>query len=126
MKIDYEYEISEERIRVYLEINKATRKMYKIVAQPQPTVGLIIGTFAAVPYVHLALEAWKRNYREIPVLVHDDSSPKYEELRVLCASYGASFLSNSKRGRWSVGDMSTYVDGLDWARERKLDLLESE
>jgi len=100
-----------------------TCRMSKILENPQPKVGLVIGTFAAVHYVHLALEAWKRNCPEIQVLVHDDGSAKRNELRVFCEFYGAAFIINQQRGRWTVGDISTYVDGLDWTKDKKLDLL---
>lgn len=97
--------------------------MYRIIEGPRPTVGLVIGTFAAVPYVHLALESRKRNYPGAPVLVHDDDSPRRDELRRLCAAYGAEFVRSGGRGRWTVGDMSAYVAGLDWAGEARLELL---
>ncbi len=95
----------------------------RIFKNSQAVVGLVIGTFAAVPYVHLALESWRRNYPEIPVLVNDDGSPKGEELHTLCDRYGANFVSNSERLRRTVGDMSAYVHGLDWAAQRGLELL---
>ena len=45
-----------------------------------PKVAVVVGTFAAVPYVHLHLEARRRFYPEVPLLVHDDGSPKSAEL----------------------------------------------
>lgn len=86
-------------------------------------MGLVIATFAAVPFVHLALESWRRNYPHVPVLVCDDGSPREEQLRTLCSTYGASFARNGARARASVGDMSAFVRGFDWAREAELQIL---
>lgn len=88
-----------------------------------PTVGLVIGTFAGLPYLHLSLESWRRNYPSIPVLVSDGGSPNRDELRALAAAYGADFISNRKRKRWTVGDVSAYLHGLQWAAESGLELL---
>jgi hypothetical protein len=96
---------------------------WQIIETPRPSVGLVIGTFAAVPYIHLALESWRRNYPDIPVLVSDDGSPNWAELSELCKLYGADFVSYRARRRWTIGDLSSYVHGLDWAQERQLDLL---
>lgn len=74
-----------------------------------PSVGVVIGTFAAVPYVHLQLESWRRNYPQTPLLVSDGASPVADELRKLCASYDAVFVSNPARLRQTVGDLSAYV-----------------
>lgn len=96
---------------------------WQIIETPRPSVGLVIGTFAAVPYLHLALESWRRNYPGIPVLVSDDGSPNQTELSELCKFYGADFISHHARRCWTIGDLSSYVHGLDWAQERQLDLL---
>lgn len=96
---------------------------WRIIKTPRPSVGLVIGTFAAVPYLHLALESWRRNYPDIPVLVSDDGSPNRAELSELCTLYGADFVGHPARRRWTIGDLSSYVHGLDWAQERRLELL---
>jgi hypothetical protein len=88
-----------------------------------PSVGLVISTYAAVPYVHVALESWRRHYPEIPVLVKDDCSPQRDELRALCYSYRAEFLSHEKRLGWAAGDMSSLYHGLLWAQRRGLKFL---
>ena len=89
----------------------------------QPTVGLVIGTYAAVPYIHLQLEARKRCYPHVPVLVHDDGSGRREDLRGLCAAYGADFETNATRQPPCLGDLTVFAGGLAWARKRRLDLL---
>ena len=47
-----------------------------IVYKTRPKIAVVIGTFASVPYVHLHLELLKRNNPEVPVMVHDDCSPR--------------------------------------------------
>lgn len=88
-----------------------------------PTAGLVIGTFAAIPYIHLHLECRRRYFPGLPVLVSDDGSPFRDQLSALCTEYGAEFRSNSVRHRRTVGDMSAYVHGLDWAASRGITLL---
>ncbi|MGH9720109.1 MAG: hypothetical protein ACRD8O_07840 [Bryobacteraceae bacterium] len=97
--------------------------MTRIFDTPTPATGLAIGTFAAVPYVHLALESRRRNYPHVPVLVHDDASGKASELRDLCGEYGAEFHSAGEPLGIQFGDMSSCAQGLDWARRRGLELL---
>ena len=86
-------------------------------------VGVVIGTFAAVPYIHLHLEAWRRLYPHAALLVHDDASPHAGRLAELCAEYGAEFERNTERCPPCKGDLTAFVGGLLWARERGLDLL---
>src|SRR5277367_2672062 len=62
-----------------------------------PKVGLVISTFAAAPYVELALAIRQRGYPEIPALVHDDASDQTDRLSEICARYGADFQTNSSR-----------------------------
>ena len=95
----------------------------RIISSPTPAVGLVIGTFAAVPYVHLALESRRRHYPDVPLLVHDDASPEQDRLRSLCREYGAEFVSTGVRGAHARGDLSTYVRGMGWAEETGLELL---
>ncbi len=95
----------------------------RIIGTPHAQVGIVIGTFAAVPYIHLALECRKRFYPDVPVLVNDDGSPEEPKLRQLCRHYGADFITNEIRKRPTVGDVSAFVNGLMWAHERRLDLL---
>lgn len=88
-----------------------------------PAVGLVVGTFAAVPYIHLQLEARRRFYPQIPVLVHDDASRRREELHDLCNTYGVDFESASTRQFFGNGDITAMAGGLWWAKERSLDLV---
>ncbi len=86
-------------------------------------VGLTIGTFASVPYMHLQLESRRRFCPEIPCLVQDDGSPDADRLKALCAEYGAEFFSPETRSGHVVGDMLVFVNGLEWACARQLDFL---
>jgi len=65
-------------------------------------IGLVIGTFAALPYVHLQLESAKRLAPGVPVLVVDDGSKQGKEVpqvRGVLAVVLALTLSLSRRGR---------------------------
>ncbi|WP_422927499.1 hypothetical protein [Singulisphaera sp. PoT] len=88
-----------------------------------PSPGLVIGTFASVPYVHLQLEARRRFYPGIPLLVHDDGSPGGDELRGLCYDYGCEFEVNDRRQPPCIGDVSAFLGGLLWAPRAGVDLL---
>jgi hypothetical protein len=89
----------------------------------RPSIGLVIGTYGGLPFVHLHLECWRRLYPHIPVLVHDDGSPDQDRLRELCTAYGADFTSNPERLGHQHGDMSVFSQGFQWARDRHLDIL---
>jgi hypothetical protein len=95
----------------------------RIYSDPHPTIGVVVGTFAAVPYVHLHLESWRRHYPSVRLLVNDDASPFGKRLAELCAHYGADFASNARRGRRTVGDLSAYTRGLEWAEPLGVDIL---
>jgi hypothetical protein len=88
-----------------------------------PHIGLVIGTFAAVPYIHLQLEARQRFYPQVPLLVHDDGSHKTQELADLCRAYDVDFETNEQRQPPCVGDLTAFIGGLWWAQHRQLDVL---
>lgn len=88
-----------------------------------PQVGVVIGTYAAVPYIHLQLEARRRFYPHVPLLVHDDASNRRNDLERLCASYGCDFEVNTERQPPCVGDLTAFAGGLLWARKRGVCLL---
>jgi hypothetical protein len=88
-----------------------------------PDIGMVVGTYAAVPYIHLQLEARRRFYPDVPLLVHDDASPEGPRLAELCVSYGVDFESNSERQPYHLGDLTAFLGGLRWADRRKLDIL---
>lgn len=84
---------------------------------------MVIGTFAAVPYVHLQLETARRLYPEVPLLIHDDASRQRSPLKSLARDYGADFASTPVRQVHHLGDLAAFSAGLRWAHERGLDLL---
>jgi hypothetical protein len=92
----------------------------RIVKNPSPSIGVVIGTF---PYVHLQLESWRRNYPSVLLLVSDDCSPLQSDLQVMCETYGADFVTRPFRGRWTVGDMTSYLHGFDWAARQGIEIL---
>ncbi|NBR91083.1 MAG: hypothetical protein EBS68_14460, partial [Rhodobacteraceae bacterium] len=86
-------------------------------------VGVVIGTYSAVPYIHLQLESLRRFHPGTPCLVVDDGSPQREELEKLCAEYGAEFIGRKKRMNHARGDMQAFIEGHAWAQRRGLGLL---
>ena len=90
---------------------------------PCPSVGMVVGTFAAVPYVHLHLEAARRFEPGLPLLVHDDRSPHLARLRKLAEEYGCECVSTVRRKSHSYGDMAAFSAGLRWAEARDVELL---
>lgn len=88
-----------------------------------PGIGLVVGTFAAVPYIHLQLESRRRHYPAVPILVHDDASSRRGELARLCEEYGAALTANATRQPPTLGDMTAFASGLDWAGRNGLELL---
>ena len=97
--------------------------MERIIDTERPSIGLIVGTYAALPYVHLQLEAWRRNCRDVRVLVHDDCSPQRRALKLLCDEYGVEFQSTPSRCGHVVGDLSVFLCGLQWAAKRNVEIL---
>ncbi|MDB5341895.1 MAG: hypothetical protein JWP89_272 [Schlesneria sp.] len=91
--------------------------------QRPPNIGVVIGTFAALPYIHLQLEARRRFYPGVPLLVHDDGSHQRDTLRSLCRSYDCDFESNSVRQPPCIGDLTAFLGGLVWAKARGVDLM---
>jgi hypothetical protein len=97
-----------------------------IVADPFPETPkpcLVIGTFAAIPYIHLQLESRRRNYPHVPVLIHDDASPRANDLLYLCKEYGAEFSYNETRQPSMIGDLTAFVSGFLWAKRINATLL---
>lgn len=86
-------------------------------------IGVVIGTFASVPYVHLGLEALRRNEPNVKVLVHDDSSGQQVNLKSLCEEYGAEFRSTKYRMAPVVGDVSSFMTALQWGEASDLDVV---
>jgi hypothetical protein len=105
-----------------LRVSQVLRRSVAIFTPPV-AMGLVVGTFAAVPYVHLHLEARRRLYPHVPLLVHDDASPKQGELRRLCEEYGCEFESNDTRQPAFIGDISCLLGGLLWGQQNRLDIV---
>lgn len=91
-------------------------------------VGVVIGTYGAVPYVDLQLHYLKNINGIDKVLVHDDCSPQKDALKSLCDSYGAEFYT-TPHNMWhmslvgSIGDENCFYEGLKWAKQNGIDIL---
>jgi len=88
-----------------------------------PKIGIVVGSFAAVPYVHLHLECRRRFYPEVPLLIQDDCSPFGDPLRRLCHEYGAEFSGNVIRFPRFRGDLTAMAHGMVWCEKNGIDLL---
>ncbi len=89
----------------------------------RPRAGVVVGALAALPYVHLQLEARRRYYPGVPLLVHGNGPRGEGELADLCRAYGCDFERTDERSHGSVGDLTAFLGGLLWARYRGLDVL---
>jgi hypothetical protein len=98
-----------------------TRELWRQFTPQMPHIGTVIGTYGAVPFVHLHLELAACN--RMPVLVHDDASPEADELAALCSHYGAAFVCSKERSGHFVGDQKVFARGLEWAQEQSIDWL---
>jgi hypothetical protein len=84
-----------------------------------PKIALVVGTFAAVPYVHLHLEARRRLYPDIGMLVHGSSplvSYSYLGKGAIVQTYAAQpslTMTFIKQGSEPVGDAGGQYTGLD-------------
>jgi hypothetical protein len=85
-------------------------------------LGVVIGTYGSVPYVHCHLESARRNY-PVPILVHDDCSPQRLELLKLCHDYGTDFQSTPCNLGHQPGDAAVFHASLLWAKQRGIELL---
>ena len=88
----------------------------------QPSLGIVITTFGATPYVHLTLESLRRIGSGARVLVVDDSSGDCN-IQDLCKSYGAEFATSTSRRGHVRGDLAGIIHGYRWAIDHNLDLL---
>lgn len=104
-------------LRRIVDNPKATCPIGKWPMVARSEAGLVIGTYASVPYVHLQLEARRRNHPHVACLVVDDGSGASDKLRELCEAYGADFLGLAPRRGHVAGDMTAFVEGMEWARQ---------
>lgn len=87
------------------------------------SVGIVLATHAAPAFVGLHLHLLKKHESGVRVLIHDDSSPKRAELESLALQYGATFVSTNHRKTATVGDLSSYVEGIHWAQREGIDVV---
>ena len=85
--------------------------------------GVVIGTYGTPGYVGLQLESLRRFASTVPVLIHDDSSGRREELARLAVEYGAGLKSTRQHKGHVQGDIAVFVEGLRWAKKNGLDYL---
>jgi hypothetical protein len=84
------------------------------------SVGVAIGTYGSIAYVHLHLENSKKLYPTAKILVIDDYSLETKKIEKLCLSYGADFLSSPHHKGHFVGDVYIVANAIKWAYQHNL------
>lgn len=94
-----------------------------------PRIGVVISTYGSIPYLDLNLH-YLINVNHLNVLIHDDCSPDCEALIALCEKYAPNArLYITPERLWhkthvgAFGDTSSFLVGLNWAHNLKLDIL---
>lgn len=87
----------------------------------RPSIGVVVGTYGTIPIVHLQLAVLHDMLGLTDVLVHNDGSPDSDEMKDIVTGYGYDFSTNLTRQGHVRGDISVFIMGLLWAKERKLD-----
>ena len=91
-------------------------------------VGVVIGTYEALPYVDLGLHWLKKENGIDDILIHDDHSPDAMNIKRLADEYGVDFFSTPEKMPYiknvsTLGDASCIYEGLKWAKRKNLDIL---
>lgn len=118
-------DILRERFPMPSKYEKATST--EPVYSDNPTMGVVLGTYDRPDLVELQLHYLCR-INHLPVLVHDDSSPKQEEVKAVVEKFkteghDVEFASTDKRAGHKPGDLYAFAAGLKWAKERGYELL---
>ena len=126
------YQHGDERVRMlryFVREQMDTNLRFSADYPAAPKIGAVIATYASIPYIDLNLHYLVKVNR-LPVLVHDDCSPKRDELVELCKSYAPYVqLYVTKQRMWhrtrvgTLGDTHSFLVGLDWAKSHKLDIV---
>ena len=117
------FRISPQRFIETIENEHHRKDDDLIIKTNTPSVGLVIGSYGAPAYIHLQLEAWKRFFPTIPLLVHDDLSSASAQIADLCRIYGASYCKTDERKGHQEGDLLACIKGLEFGRDRELDIM---
>lgn len=88
-----------------------------------PRIGVVLGTYAAAPYVHLFLESAKRNFPHIPIMILDDGSPDFPYIIEHTKNYNAEFVCNSVRLGHNFGDLNVHFFALVWGKSKNFDIV---
>ena len=94
----------------------------RLITNPQPRPLLVVGSFAALPYIHLHLESRKRFYPDVPMVIHDDASPFTSQLQDICVAYQVNFFSPRERIGHQSGDLAASLLAIQSAQALGCDL----
>ncbi|MBQ6352238.1 MAG: hypothetical protein IJJ28_03100 [Lentisphaeria bacterium] len=94
-----------------------------------PQLGVVISTYGSIPFLDLNLH-YLVHVNHLRVLVHDDCSPRRNELIALCRSYAPYVdLYSTPERMWHkekigvLGDTNSFLIGVQWARQNGFELL---
>jgi len=89
--------------------------------------GVVIGSYGMPSVVELGIAAIRDTCGPVPVLVSDDATPcgeGRERLLTIPDRYpGVTLVINPRPMGHAPGDVSAFINGLEWARYRGLDVL---
>lgn len=89
----------------------------------KPSVGLVVGTYGTPAYIHLHLVVCRAHHPNLKVLIKDDGSNSGDELKKICDTYNADFITSKQRLPRFIGDIANIVKGLEWAKYNDIDIL---
>lgn len=118
-------DILRERFPMPSKYEKATST--EPVYSDNPTMGVVLGTYDRPDLVELQLHYLCR-INHLPVLVHDDASPKQEEVKAVVEKFkteghDVEFATTDSTKGHKPGDLCAFAAGLKWAKNRGYDLL---
>ena len=94
-----------------------------------PALGVVISTYGSIPFLDLNLH-YLVHVNHLRVLIHDDCSPRRDELIALCRSYAPYVdLYSTQERMWHkekigvIGDTNSFLVGLQWAQQNGFELL---
>lgn len=85
-------------------------------------IGLVIGTYGSVPYIHLSLACLRKHEPDIKILIQDDYSEYSIELKNICIKYDAELYTTKTRLGWFLGDMSAVFNACEWSYTKGCDI----
>lgn len=132
---------SAQLINNYLSVNEQIRIMFtgtraglfdhQVDLSPNypedPKIGVVVGTYGSPAYIDMQLYFLKNINHIDNILIHDDCSGNTDLIK-LAKQYNVDFYSTPVRSFKADhiscgGDELTFINGLNWAKQKNLDIL---